>query len=225
MSEQETIDALRSLSVRYIQGYDDRFINSDEHARVVIAAIRGGGVPGLCLSADLERCRADKDHFRYNYENAVEAHRQALSDLTATRAKVGEVTAERDLLKALCDERHVAELTDLCNQRQTAIGELIRERDQALARAERAEGELGSMGGKVTEACALAITAQEQLSNAMAKLAEAEARDGVMRELLGELTATVRGESPRLLNEDSGGNADLSIRIDAALGRGAGEKS
>lgn len=35
--------------------------------------------------------------------------------------------------------------------------------------------------------------------------------------LLGELVAMVRGECPSLLNEDSGGDAELSCRIDEAL--------
>ena len=35
--------------------------------------------------------------------------------------------------------------------------------------------------------------------------------------LLDELVSTVRGECPRLLDEDSGGNAALSIAIDQAL--------
>lgn len=39
------------------------------------------------------------------------------------------------------------------------------------------------------------------------------------RDLLGELVAIVRGECPSLLNEDSGGSAELSMRIDAALSR------
>lgn len=34
---------------------------------------------------------------------------------------------------------------------------------------------------------------------------------------LSELAATVRGESPRLLNEDSGGNSELSLKIDDLL--------
>ena len=36
---------------------------------------------------------------------------------------------------------------------------------------------------------------------------------------LEELVATVRGECPRLLSEDSGGNASLSEQVDAALTR------
>jgi len=38
-----------------------------------------------------------------------------------------------------------------------------------------------------------------------------------LREALEELTAMVRGECPSLLNEDSGGDATLALRIDAAL--------
>lgn len=38
-------------------------------------------------------------------------------------------------------------------------------------------------------------------------------------DLLGELVAIVRGECPSLLSEDSGGSAELSMRIDAALSR------
>lgn len=39
-------------------------------------------------------------------------------------------------------------------------------------------------------------------------------------ELLRELAAIVRGECPALLDEDSGGNSALSIKIDEALGGG-----
>lgn len=38
-----------------------------------------------------------------------------------------------------------------------------------------------------------------------------------LREALGELFALVKGECPRLLNEDSGGNAVLALKIEAAL--------
>lgn len=39
-------------------------------------------------------------------------------------------------------------------------------------------------------------------------------------ELLRELTAIVRGECPSLLDEDSGGNSELSIEIDEILDGG-----
>lgn len=36
---------------------------------------------------------------------------------------------------------------------------------------------------------------------------------------LKDLRALVRGEAPSLLNEDSGGDAELSLRIDAAIAK------
>jgi hypothetical protein len=42
-----------------------------------------------------------------------------------------------------------------------------------------------------------------------------------MREALSELHELVRGECPRLLNEDSGGNGALTLRIEALLGEAA----
>ena len=44
-----------------------------------------------------------------------------------------------------------------------------------------------------------------------------------LHESLAELHALVVGECPRLLDEDSGGDAGLDIRIRAALARGEGE--
>lgn len=43
--------------------------------------------------------------------------------------------------------------------------------------------------------------------------------EGEAVETLADLAALVRGECPRLLNEDSGGNAELSLRIDAILSK------
>lgn len=41
---------------------------------------------------------------------------------------------------------------------------------------------------------------------------------------LAELHASVRGECPSLLNEDSGGDAALALRIEAALAKARGEQ-
>lgn len=38
-------------------------------------------------------------------------------------------------------------------------------------------------------------------------------------DVLKDLVVLVRGEAPSLLNEDSGGDANLSLRIDAALAK------
>ncbi len=48
-------------------------------------------------------------------------------------------------------------------------------------------------------------------------LALAGIKEKTGADLLQELVALVRGESPRLLNEDSGGDAELSIKIDEYL--------
>ena len=42
-------------------------------------------------------------------------------------------------------------------------------------------------------------------------------RETALKNALRELTAMVRGECPSLLNEDSGGNGELSCEIDALL--------
>lgn len=56
-----------------------------------------------------------------------------------------------------------------------------------------------------------------ELESISSQLAERERQVGAMREALEELVATVRGECPSLLNEDSGGDANLDMRIKAAL--------
>lgn len=51
------------------------------------------------------------------------------------------------------------------------------------------------------------------------KNAELQSANAALRDVLAELYATVRGECPSLLNEDSGGNAGLDQRIVEAMGR------
>jgi hypothetical protein len=51
-------------------------------------------------------------------------------------------------------------------------------------------------------------------------VAEALKAIPVIREALSDLAAVVRGECPSLLNEDSGGDAGLDMRIDEALANG-----
>lgn len=48
-------------------------------------------------------------------------------------------------------------------------------------------------------------------------LCVAQRRIAELRGCLAELTALVNGESPALLNEDSGGDGELAVRIDNAL--------
>jgi hypothetical protein len=54
-------------------------------------------------------------------------------------------------------------------------------------------------------------------ADAEAALASLQARLEAATETLRDLHAMVRGECPSLLNEDSGGNADLAIRIEEIL--------
>ena len=49
------------------------------------------------------------------------------------------------------------------------------------------------------------------------ELKASQQREGELREALVELVATVRGECPSLLNEDSGGSSHLISQIDKAL--------
>jgi hypothetical protein len=70
------------------------------------------------------------------------------------------------------------------------------------------------MIGKVV---VLADDRDAEVARLTTRLARAEA-------LLRELTATVRGECPRLLNEDSGGDARLSLAIDAFLAASGEQK-
>lgn len=63
-----------------------------------------------------------------------------------------------------------------------------------------------------------------KLAAAEAALEKAEREVARLREALSELVAMVRGECPSLLNEDSGGDATLALKIDAALAAGGGRE-
>jgi hypothetical protein len=54
-------------------------------------------------------------------------------------------------------------------------------------------------------------------------IAQAAIQASGLVEALEELTAIVRGECPRILNEDSGGHPDLSLRIDDVLAKLKGQ--
>lgn len=58
---------------------------------------------------------------------------------------------------------------------------------------------------------------QDENNTLKAELAQTKQREARLREALTELYALVRGECPRLLNEDSGGDAELACKIDTAL--------
>lgn len=56
-----------------------------------------------------------------------------------------------------------------------------------------------------------------QIADQAATIAAQAARTEEAMDCLSALVAVVRGECPSLLNEDSGGDAELSLRIDALL--------
>ena len=80
-------------------------------------------------------------------------------------------------------------------------------------------------GTSADEAAAAAArrAGRDALVNERAASAALRARLDAAEALLRELVAVVRGESPSLLNEDSGGDANLSLNIDAHFARYAGK--
>jgi len=82
--------------------------------------------------------------------------------------------------------------------------------------AERITAKLGASWETPIIAIEIGQAMQEQEQRTLTRMAEGGARCSV---LLGELVAMVRGECPSLLDEDSGGDARLSLAIDAALTR------
>lgn len=64
-----------------------------------------------------------------------------------------------------------------------------------------------------------------EIDRLAARCAELEAEVLRLRKALHELHATVMGECPALLNEDSGGDAVLALAIEAALSRPTADRS
>ena len=89
----------------------------------------------------------------------------------------------------------------------------------AFARVGVANGTLADM--RLLTNAAIALRKQ---GDALVQLREENARlragEEKLRYLLIELVAQVRGECPSLLNEDSGGDARLSMAIDDAITEG-----
>lgn len=60
---------------------------------------------------------------------------------------------------------------------------------------------------------------QEEINDLREEVERLTAERDALLTLLAELTALVRGECPALLDEDRGGNAQLSLEIDAAMAK------
>lgn len=76
---------------------------------------------------------------------------------------------------------------------------------------ESTNGELNALRSELSDYKETGLRLMRERDEARAELATAKA-------LLRELHGLVLGECPRLLNEDSGGDSGLAIRIDAATG-------
>lgn len=99
-------------------------------------------------------------------------------------------------------------MTDWTNpdEREAAVAKKWADAEAALAAANERIREL--------EGRPIPLSEWQQME---AALAAERAISDKLAEALRELRALVRGECPSLLNEDSGGNGELDIEIDATL--------
>jgi hypothetical protein len=111
-----------------------------------------------------------------------------------------------------CEEAELA----LTTARQE-IAALTRERDEARASLRDDERTLRQISVKLSDAGCPSMTILEGVNWLVEHEATLRAQHRAAVEALEDLAATVRGECPSLLNEDSGGDAELAMRIDAIL--------
>jgi len=162
-------------------------------------------------------------------ENAqlIEVYDHAQTGLKSMRAEAGKMREEIAYLKARYER-------DMCADGHERIrytpDEDFGPCPVCVLRAEISkDGEVAALNAAwsrdmginppVTSAEARQIVATSNRERAR-EIAALKAEVETVRGCLHELAATVRGEAPSLLNEDSGGDAFLSMRIDAALGTG-----
>lgn len=105
-------------------------------------------------------------------------------------------------------QQRIADLKRLWEIDLTALTQVIAERDAAQQRITDLERDLENERARGIHTCH--DQCQRPLCVAQRRIAE-------LRGCLAELTALVNGESPALLNEDSGGDGELAVRIDNAL--------
>ena len=146
-----------------------------------------------------------------------------MNDSITTILDTARRIANTDLYPARC--RSV--ITDLANAFQTASVELTESREYAIA----LERELADRSEKQDAFTAMASSMYADFEMTNASLAgckiaiqqawassrERAARITALTEVLTELHAMVVGECPSLLNEDSGGNGELSCQINDIL--------
>ena len=123
-----------------------------------------------------------------------------------------------------------APVLNALNEMQQAVAYAVRKSD--LAQAESLIVSLEQENAKLKAKLAaydggslhddLVAQAQE-IDKLKAKLAEVKQREARLQRILGEIYSLVMGESPRLLDEDSGGDAVLAIDIQHALEKNDGK--
>lgn len=119
-----------------------------------------------------------------------------------------------------CDDQHVSEHALGCPVRMSEREKLARISADATARAEQ-DKTIKALMERVEELedmyRTFSLAAGDEYTKALLRIADLEDRLKGALSALRELAATVRGEAPMLLNEDSGGNGVLSLEIDRLL--------
>lgn len=173
----------------------------------------------MCLICDKRKIEAENAQLKAAIDDSVRAHRAQIDELKKQVAEYVCVEMERDQLKAeleQCqDELRIAERAlrgkgyrKSCDIPACNCGDQWNHGGNADTRLREISDALPYVNGK---------TILARVQDVVEALAQATQREARLREALTELYALVRGECPRLLNEDSGGDAELACKIDAAL--------
>lgn len=149
-------------------------------------------------------CRMERDYYgditseqthqrgEYAWVDEVDAARAAdVAEIATLRATVDQQAETICQLQATLPELH-----DAIERQSAQIAALTQERDEEARAFKRA--------AKDRDIC-------------RQKRVDLEARCATLTAALEELYATVKGECPSLLNEDSGGSAQLDAQVSAAL--------
>lgn len=141
------------------------------------------------LRAELARLRDDRDALH--------------AELDGTRAELAQEREERDKARLYCAE--VASY--ICDPMYDKV------ENRAGIAADAEAMATGEMTGRYLDI----KTQTDRAIKAEAERDAAVARAEALHVVLCDLLAVVRGECPALLDEDRGGDANLAMRIDAAL--------
>lgn len=141
---------------------------------------------------------------------APQAPSQRIAELVLLLRKI-------DKLHSGCVVDTGREAADALSALQQRVEQVTAERDEAERDYPRLQAQAMAISEMLGEAGIGPCTIPEGVRLLIAAKEAAEATIASLRAVLSELVALVRGECPSLLNEDSGGDARLSMTIDAAL--------